>query len=102
MADDPPITRLLQEWRSGNREALDRLTPLVYQELRRLARRSLRGERRDHTLRATALAHEAYLRLLGSEVDWQDRVHFFSVAARMVRRILVDHARAARRSKRGG
>ena len=98
----PPITQLLREWRSGSREALDRLTPLVYGELRRLARRSMRGERVGHTMQPTALVHEAYLRLAGAQVDWQDRVHFFSMAARLMRRILVDHARAARRARRGG
>jgi RNA polymerase sigma factor (TIGR02999 family) len=102
MSEPAPITRLLQEWRSGDRAALDRLTPLVYDELRRLARAAMKGEKGGHVLQATALVHEAYLRLLGAEVAWQDRVHFYSVAARMVRRILVDHARAARSDRRGG
>ena len=96
------VTRLLHEWRSGNRQALDELTPLVYDELRRLAARSLYAERPDHTLRATALVHEAYMRLVSANVDWQDRGHFYAVAARMVRRILVEYARANNRGKRGG
>jgi RNA polymerase sigma factor (TIGR02999 family) len=75
--------------------------PVVYEQLHRLASRCLRDERRDHTLRATALVHEAYLRLMGSDVVWQDRVHFFAVSARVLRRILVDYARAQDRQKRG-
>ena len=98
----PPITALLQEWRAGNRAALDRLTPVVYDELRRLARRSMAGENRGHTLQPTALVNEAYLRLVGADVPWRDRVHFFAVAARLLRRILVDHARARVRVKRSG
>lgn len=101
MADiPPPITALLQEWRAGDRAALDRLTPVVYEELRRLARRTLAGERKGHTLQPTALVNEAYLRLVGTDVPWRDRVHFFAVAARLIRRILVDHARARGRVKR--
>lgn len=95
-----PITALLQEWRAGSRAALDRLTPVVYQELRQLARRHMSGERKGHTLQPTALVHEAYLRLVGADVPWRDRVHFFAVAARLLRRILVDHARARGREKR--
>jgi RNA polymerase sigma factor (TIGR02999 family) len=76
--------------------------PVVYQQLRKLASISLRSERPDHTLRATALVHEAYLRLVDADVAWQDRVHFFAVSARLLRRILVDHAKANRRQKRGG
>lgn len=96
------VTRLLQEWRTGDKQALDQLMPLVYDQMRRLAARCLRDERSDHTLRATALVHEAYLRLVDAEVDWQDRVHFFAVAARILRHILVDHAKAHGREKRGG
>jgi RNA polymerase sigma factor (TIGR02999 family) len=96
------VTRLLKEWSSGNKAALDELMPVVYQQLRKLASICLRSERPDHTLRATALVHEAYLRLVGAEVAWQDRVHFFAVSARLLRRILVDHARTNRRQKRGG
>ncbi|HSZ60980.1 MAG TPA: sigma-70 family RNA polymerase sigma factor [Terriglobales bacterium] len=96
------VTRLLQEWGGGNKEALDELMPIVYQQLRKLASFSLRSERPDHTLRATALVHEAYLRLVDADVAWQDRVHFFAVSARLLRRILVDHAKANHRQKRGG
>lgn len=96
------ITALLQKCGSGNKEALDELMPLVYDQLRRLAGRCLRDERSDHTLRATALVNEAYLRLIDSDVDWQDRVHFFAISARLLRRILVDHARSHNRQKRGG
>jgi len=94
---------LLAELRAGNRSAESRLLPLVYAELRRRARRYMRGERPDHTLQPTALVHEAYLRLAGQrEVDWQSRAHFFAVAAQLMRRILVDHARARKAEKRGG
>lgn len=97
------VTTLLAAWRDGDREALSRLMPLVYGELRRLAARSLEGERKDHTLQPTALVHEAFLRLAGGAVPrWQDRVHFFAVAAQVMRRLLVDHARARRTDKRGG
>jgi RNA polymerase sigma factor (TIGR02999 family) len=96
------VTRLLQEWGSGSKEALDELMPVVYEQLRKLASRCLRAERPDHTLRATDLVHEAYLRLVDAEVAWQDRVHFFAVSARLLRRILVDHAKAHNRDKRGG
>jgi RNA polymerase sigma factor (TIGR02999 family) len=96
------VTRLLQEWNAGNKAALDELMPLVYDQLHRLAAKCLRSERPDHTLRATALVNEAYLRMVNADVEWQDRVHFFAIAARMLRRILVDHAKANRREKRGG
>jgi RNA polymerase sigma factor (TIGR02999 family) len=96
------VTQLLQQWRGGNKEALDRLMPYVYDQLRKLASKYLRSERPDHTLRATALVHEAYVRLIDSNVDWQDRVHFFAVSARLLRRILVDHAKSRNRHKRGG
>ena len=95
------VTRLLQEWSAGNKEALDALMPLVYQQLRKLASRCLREERPDHTLRATALVNEAYLRLVDAKVDWQDRVHFFAISARLLRRVLVDHAKARNSQKRG-
>ena len=99
----PNVTTLLRAWRQGDGAALDRLTPLVYGELRRRARRYLRGERVDHTLRPTALVHEVYLRLINVDgVDWQDRTHFFAVAALQMRRILVDHARARQADKREG
>ena len=106
MADQPRaqnVTALLQDWRRGDQTALDRLIPLVYDELRRVARARLKAEPAGHTLRATALVHEAYLRL--TDVDrmtWQNRTHFFAVAARLMRQVLVDHARRKRAAKRGG
>jgi RNA polymerase sigma factor (TIGR02999 family) len=96
------VSRLLDAWRAGDDAALDRLMPLVYDELHLLAHRQLRAEQPGHTLQTTALLHEAYLRLVGAEVPWSGRVHFFAVAARAMRRVLVDHARGARREKRGG
>jgi RNA polymerase sigma factor (TIGR02999 family) len=81
---------------------LEQLTPLVYDELRELAHRYMRRERHNHTLQATAVVHEAYVRLVGMEVPWQNRTHFYAVAARLMRRILVDHAKARHREKRGG
>src|ERR1700733_942114 len=96
------VTRLLKQWGGGNKEALDELMPVIYQQLRRLAAICLRSEGTNHTLRATALVHEAYLRLVDADVAWQDRVHFFAVSARLLRRILVDHAKANHRQKRGG
>ncbi len=101
-APDKPVTDLLMAWRSGDDNALGRLMPLVQAELHRLAQRYMSMERPDYTLQATALVNEAYLRLVGSDVDWKDRAHFFAVAAQVMRRILVDHARAQRRAKRGG
>jgi RNA polymerase sigma factor (TIGR02999 family) len=95
------VTQLLSDWRSGDQQALDQLMPLIYDELRRLAQHYMQSERPDHTLQATALVHEAYLRLVDMDVTWQDRVHFFAVAARLMRRILVDHAKTHRRAKRG-
>src|SRR6266511_2976809 len=95
------VTQLLVDWRSGNQEALVRLMPLVYDELRRLAARYLGRERPNHTLQATALVHEAYLRLIDQrQAQWQNRLHFFGVAAQMMRRILVDHARRHHAAKR--
>ncbi len=101
-SDHQRVTRLLQQWSGGNKQALDELMPLVYDQLHRLAANCLRAENRDHTLRATALVNEAYVRLVGANVSWQDRVHFFAVSARMLRRILVDHAKSHNRQKRGG
>jgi RNA polymerase sigma factor (TIGR02999 family) len=99
----PDITRLLQEWQDGNRDALERLMPLVYDELHLLASRYLARENGSHTLQPTALVNEAYLKLIGQRaVDWQNRSHFFGIAAQLMRRILVDHARRVGRSKRGG
>jgi RNA polymerase sigma factor (TIGR02999 family) len=101
-ADRLEVTRLLHKLSGGNREAFDELIPLVYGQLRRLASRALMGERAGHSLRATALVHEAYLRLAQSDGAWQDRIHFYAVAARVMRHILVDHAKAHNRQKRGG
>jgi RNA polymerase sigma factor (TIGR02999 family) len=98
----PDITQLLVNWSNGDRQALEQLTPLVYGELRRLASRYLRRERPGHTLQSTALVHEAYLRLIDQRyVRWQNRAHFFGIAAQLIRRILVDHARAHQAQKRG-
>ena len=101
-ADDQQVTRLLHEWSGGNKEALNRLMPLVYDQLRVLASRCLSAERPEHTLRATALVNEAYLRLVNAELAFNDRVHFYAVAARLLRHILVDHAKSLNRAKRGG
>jgi RNA polymerase sigma factor (TIGR02999 family) len=99
--DSTEITRLLVEWSDGNREALDRLMPLVYDELWSLAASYLRRERLDHTLQPTALIHEAFFKLLDQRrVQWQSRSHFFGIAARLMRRILVDHARTRSAAKR--
>lgn len=97
------VTSLLVRWGGGDREALDALTPLVYNELRKLAKSYLRRERLDHTLEGTALVHEAYLRLINQRnMEWRNRNHFFALAAELIRRILVDHARAKISNKRGG
>jgi RNA polymerase sigma factor (TIGR02999 family) len=96
------VTQLLLEWRNGNERALDRLMPLVYDELRRLAASYMRRERPDHTLQPTALLNEAYLRLVDqTRIAWQGRAHFFGIAAQMMRRILLDHARQLKAAKRG-
>jgi len=102
MASTHDVTALLGEWSRGNRTALNQLLPLVYAELCRAAARQLRNERADHTLQPTALVHEVYIRLVDQrQVDWQNRAHFFGVAAQVMRRILVDHARRHGASKRG-
>lgn len=101
--DTDAVTRLVQDARGGDPRAADQLLPVLYAELRRLARARLRDERPGHTLQATALVHEVYLRLVDqTRVQWQDRNHFFAVAAQAIRRILVDHARGRARRKRGG
>jgi RNA polymerase sigma factor (TIGR02999 family) len=92
----------LSAWQSGDPLALERLAPLIYEELRNRARRYMRNERPGHTLQATAVVHEAFVKLVEMNVSWQDRAHFFAVAARQMRRILVDHAKARFREKRGG
>jgi RNA polymerase sigma factor (TIGR02999 family) len=102
-ANPAEVTRILLDWSEGDRDAPARLMPLVYEELRRLARERLRRERANHTLQATALVHEAFLRLVDqTRVSWRSRAHFFAVAAGQMRRILVDHARAHHAAKRGG
>ena len=105
MDDSRPgeVTGLLVAWKNGSPEALDQLIPIVYTELRQLARHQLRGERPDHSLQPTALTHEAFLRLFGTrQVSWQNRAHFFAVASQLMRRILVEHARKRGAAKRGG
>ena len=96
------VTQLLLEWRGGDEEALEKLTPIVYGELRRLGQHYMEGERQGHTLQATALVHEAYLRLVGLDVEWEGRGHFFAIAARLMRQVLVDYARRRTADKRGG
>ena len=102
MSDNKTITDLLQRWGQGDQEALEALTPVVYDELKQLARSAFRREQGAHTLQATALVNEAYLQLAGASVDWRSRSHFFALSARMMRRILVNHAEAKRAEKRGG
>ena len=102
-ASSDDVTALLRDWADGDRAALDQLTSIVYSELRRLAGAYMRRERAGHALQTTALVHEAYLRLINvGEVDWRNRAHFFALAARSMRRILVDYARKSRSTKRGG
>jgi len=96
------VTQLLESWSNGDRQSLEKLLPLVYDELHKLAQRYLRRERADHTLQSTALVHEAYLKMVDQKnVRWQNRAHFFGVAAQSIRHILVDHARSHRAAKRG-
>lgn len=100
---DAPVTKLLAEWREGSDAALSQLSVVLYDELRQLAQRHLRRERPNHTIQRTALVNEAFLRLVGQQsVDWQNRAQFFAIASSLMRRILVDHARARRAEKRGG
>ncbi len=102
-ASSKDVTELLADWSHGDREALDQLMPLVYAELRRVASHYLRRERPGHTLQTTALVHDAYLRLVDQkDVHWENRAHFFSIAAEAMRRILVEHARSHHAAKRGG
>lgn len=101
-AQTPEVTQLLLAWRAGGNDALEKLAPIVYDELRAIARRHLRRER-SNTLQATALVNEAFLRLIDiKHIEWHDRAHFFAMSARLMRRILVDHARARHYQKRGG
>lgn len=102
MADQQSITQLLNRWSTGDKEAGAALTPMVYDELQRMAKRLFRSEKRSHTLQPTALVHEAFVKLVEVDVTWQDRAHFFSLAARMMRRLLVNHANARNAAKRGG
>jgi RNA polymerase sigma-70 factor, ECF subfamily len=103
MSETANVTVLLQRFRRGDKQAADELLPLVYQELRKLAASRMKRERPGHTLQPTALVHEVYLKLaMGASVDWQSRAHFYAVAAQYMRRITVDHARAAHAGKRGG
>jgi RNA polymerase sigma factor (TIGR02999 family) len=101
-AESANLTQLLRDWRAGHPQASEQLMPLVYRQLHAIAARNMRQERPDHTLCATALVHEAYLRLAGADISWQNRMHFLAVAATTMRRILVDHAKARLRAKRGG
>jgi RNA polymerase sigma factor (TIGR02999 family) len=97
------VTQLLADWRNGDQAALEKLMPIVYDELRRIAHRYMRRERPGHTLQTTALVNEAYLRLVGRrEIEWQNRAHFFAVAAQVMRSLLVDYARGRKYAKRGG
>ena len=104
MAQTTPktVSQLLVTWSQGDQHALQSLMPLVYDELRRLARSHMRRERPGHTLQTTGLVHEAYLRLVDQKVNWQSRAHFFGIAAQMMRRVLVDYAKTHQRAKRGG
>lgn len=96
------ITQLLRQWRDGSEDALVQLTPLVYHQLRLLAGRIFNGEAQGHTLQPTVLVNEVFERLIGNDIDWQDRHHFYSLSSRLMRRILVDHANAKLAQKRGG
>ena len=103
LASSQSLTELLLEWRAGDNDALDRLTPLVYDELRRIAHRYMRRERSGHTLQTTALVNEAYVRLVDEKrIDWESRTHFFAVMARVMRHVLTDHARRRNYVKHGG
>ena len=102
MAGAPEITVLLKDWGKGDQKAGDQLTPLIYDELQRHAARLFRGENPAHTLQPTALVHEAYAKLINVEVSWQDRSHFYAMAARMMKRLLINHANARKAAKRGG
>jgi len=101
MQIDTPVTRLLSEWRSGDDEALAKLTPIIYETLRRLSSKHI-GKEANPTIQATELVHEAFLNLIDVEIDWQDRAHFLAVASRLMRRLLIDRARARLSKKRGG
>ncbi|MFK8017651.1 MAG: ECF-type sigma factor [Gammaproteobacteria bacterium] len=102
MNDGANITQLLNNWSDGDQAAGEALTPLVYDELLKLARRLFRGEGSSHTLQPTALVHEAYAKLIDVDVSWKDRAHFYALAARMMRRLLINHAKSRHAAKRGG
>ena len=102
MGDSDDVTRLLNRWTEGDAAAGEALAPMVYDELRRVARRVFAGESAGHTLQATALVHEAFAKLIDVDVTWQDRAHFYALSARMMRRLLVNHANARLAEKRGG
>jgi RNA polymerase sigma factor (TIGR02999 family) len=105
MSESSPheVSQLLSDWKHGDKAALDKLMPLVYAELRRIARRYMQGEHAGHTLQSAALVNEAYLRLIDlNSMDWQNRAHFFAMSSQLMRRILVDHARNRKYAKRGG
>jgi RNA polymerase sigma factor (TIGR02999 family) len=102
MTDHKSITILLHQWSNGDGDALGKLSPLVYQELHRIANNFMRRERKSHTLQPTALVNEAFLKLFDNEISWSDRKHFYAVAAQQMRRILIDYTRARKRKKRGG
>lgn len=102
MPNDNPITQLLHDWRAGDDKALNDLMPLMHDKLRQLANKYMRGENPGHTLQATALVNEAFLKLVDTNVPWQSRAHFIAIAARAMRQILIDHAKSKRRHKRGG
>lgn len=102
MSEPSQVTRLLSDWRAGDARAINELMPLVQDNLHQIAAKYMHGERADHTLQATALVNEAFVRLIDVELEWQSRAHFIAIAARTMRRILVDHAKAKRREKRGG
>ena len=102
MGEGSDVTQLLNRWTDGDEAALEQVTPLVYDELKRIANGVFARERNGHTLQPTALVHEAYAKLIDVEVTWQDRAHFYALAARMMRRLLVNHAKARNAGKRGG
>jgi len=102
MNDEVNVTSFLKAWSNGDEQAGNDLAPLVYEELRRIAGRLFRSERQGHTLQPTALVHEAYARLVDADVDWQDRAHFYAIAARNMRRLLIDYAEKRNALKRGG
>ena len=100
--NDQSVTTLLHDWRQGSQSALDRLMPLVYDSLKKIAKRRRAGEHSPNTFDTTEIVHQAYIQLIDAEVDWQDRAHFYAIASQVMRRVLIDQARARNRQKRGG